>query len=46
MAEPKKKKQTASKKRGPKLEHLKLKGDWQAAIKKVLKKGKPPSRKK
>lgn len=31
-----------NKKRGPKPENLTIKGDWQEAVKKAIKRGKPP----
>ncbi|MGB7582564.1 MAG: hypothetical protein WBL85_08980 [Sedimentisphaerales bacterium] len=30
------------KQRGPKTEHLKIEGDWERAVKKALRKQKPP----
>lgn len=37
-----KKKRVAKKKPGPKPETLKIEGDWKDAMKKALKRGKPP----
>ena len=38
------KKKVPGKKRGPKPETLKVEGDWKEAMKKAMRRGKPPKR--